>query len=55
MKRILRTLTLAALTACLLAVSALADSGPKPLLTVTVEHPPEGGLLPGPAGGGPSV
>lgn len=42
MKRILRTLTLAALTACLLAVSALADSGPKPLLTVTVEHPPEG-------------
>lgn len=42
MKRTLRTLTLAALTACLLTVSALADTGPKPMLTVRVEHPPEG-------------
>ena len=42
MKRTLRTLTLAALAACLLTVTALADSGPKPMLTVRVEHPPEG-------------
>ncbi len=42
MKRIVRTLTLAALAACLLTVSALADSGPKPLLTVKVANAPEG-------------
>ena len=42
MKRTLRTLTLAALTACLLTVTALADSGPKPMLTVKVVNAPEG-------------
>lgn len=42
MKRTLRILGLAALAMCLLTVFALADSGPKPLLTVRVEHPPEG-------------
>lgn len=41
MKRTLRTLTLAALTACLLTVTALADSGPKPMLTVKVVNAPE--------------
>ena len=42
MKRMIRTLTLAALAACLLTVSALADSGPKDLLTVKVTNAPEG-------------
>ena len=42
MKRMIRTLTLAALAACLLTVSALADSGPKDLLTVKVANAPEG-------------
>lgn len=42
MKRKLRTLTLAALAACLLTVTALADTGPKPLLTVKVANAPEG-------------
>ena len=42
MKRTLRTLTLAALAACLLTVTALADSGPKPMLTVKVVNAPEG-------------
>lgn len=42
MKRTLRILTLAALAACLLTVSALADSGPKPMLTVKVANAPEG-------------
>ena len=41
MKRTLRTLTLAALAACLLTVTALADSGPKPMLTVKVVNAPE--------------
>ena len=42
MKRMLRILTLAALAACLLTVSALADAGPKPMLTVKVANAPEG-------------
>lgn len=42
MKRTLRTLPLAVLAACLLTLTALADSGPKPLLTVKVENAPEG-------------
>lgn len=42
MKRKLRTLALAALAACLLTVTALADTGPKPLLTVKVANAPEG-------------
>lgn len=42
MKRKLRTLTLAALAACLLTVTALADTGPKPMLTVKVVNAPEG-------------
>lgn len=41
MKRTLRLLGLASLTMCLLTVFALADSGPKPLLTVRVENAPE--------------
>ena len=43
MKHMLRRLTLASLAAVLLTVSALADSGPKPLLTVRVENAPEEG------------
>ena len=42
MKRKLRALTLAALAACLLTVTALADTGPKPMLTVKVADAPEG-------------
>ena len=42
MKRLLRLLPLAALAACLLTVTALADSGPKPMLTVKVANAPEG-------------
>ena len=42
MKRMLRILTLAALAACFLTVSALADAGPKPMLTVKVANAPEG-------------
>ena len=42
MKRTLRTWTLAALAACLLTLTALADSGPKPMLTVKVANAPEG-------------
>lgn len=41
MKRTLRILTLAALAACLLTLTALADSGPKDLLTVKVVNAPE--------------
>ena len=41
MKRTLRTLPLAALVACLLTLTALADSGPKDLLTVKVVNAPE--------------
>lgn len=43
MKHMLRRLTLASFAAVLLTVSALADSGPKPLLTVRVENAPEEG------------
>lgn len=43
MKRTLRLLGLTALAMCLLTVFALADSGPKPLLTVRVENAPEEG------------
>ena len=43
MKRSLRIFSLSALAMCLLTVFALADSGPKDLLTVRVEHPPEEG------------
>lgn len=43
MKRLLRLLGLSALAMCLLTVFALADSGPKDLLTVKVEHAPEEG------------
>lgn len=43
MKHMLRRLTLASLAAVLLTISALADSGPKPLLTVRVENAPEEG------------
>ena len=41
MKRTLRTLALAALAACLLTLTALADTGPKPMLTVKVANAPE--------------
>lgn len=41
MKRTLRILGLSALTMCLLTVFALADMGPKPLLTLRVEHAPQ--------------
>ena len=40
MRRTLRTLTLAALAACLLTVSSLAVCGPKRLLTVKVANAP---------------
>ena len=43
MKRTLRILALLCLSAIFLTVSALADSGPKPLLTVRVENAPEEG------------
>ena len=43
MKRTLRLLGLSALAMCLLTVFALADSGPKDLLTVKVENAPEEG------------
>ena len=43
MKHMLRRLTLASLAAVLLTISALADSGPKDLLTVRVENAPEEG------------
>ena len=42
MKRFLRILTLTALAMCLLTVFALADAGPKPMLTVKVANAPEG-------------
>lgn len=42
MKHMLRLLTLAALAACLLTVTVLADTGPKPMLTVKVADAPEG-------------
>lgn len=42
MKRSLRALFLTCLTAALLTVTALADSGPKPQLTVKVKNAPEG-------------
>ncbi|MEI3306786.1 MAG: hypothetical protein V8R40_12690 [Dysosmobacter sp.] len=41
MKRTLRILALLCLSAIFLTVSALADSGPEPLLTVRVENAPE--------------
>ena len=41
MKKQLRFLVLIALTIGLLTVSALADSGPKPLLTVRVKNAPQ--------------
>ena len=41
MKKSLRNSILLLLTAMLLTVSALADSGPKPQLTVKVENAPE--------------
>ena len=43
MKRTLRMLTLLTLAMCLMTVFALADSGPKPLLTVKVENAPQEG------------
>ena len=43
MKRTLRILALLCLSAIFLTVSALADSGPKDLLTVKVENAPEEG------------
>lgn len=43
MKPSLRIFGLSAFAMCLLTVFALADSGPKDLLTVRVEHPPEEG------------
>ena len=43
MKRTLRILALLCLTAIFLTASALADSGPKPLLTVRVKNAPEEG------------
>ena len=42
MKRTLRILDLAALAACLLTLTALADTGPKPMLTVKVVNAPKG-------------
>ena len=45
MKRTLRILALLCLSAIFLTVSALADSGPKDLLTVKVENAPEEGCL----------
>lgn len=41
MKRMLQLLGLSALAMCLLTVFALADMGPKPLLTLRVEHAPQ--------------
>lgn len=41
MKKSLRTLTLLLLSTMLLTVSALADTGPKPQLTVVVTNPPD--------------
>lgn len=41
MKKSLRFCALLVLAAALLTVSALADTGPKPQLTVKVNHPPE--------------
>ena len=43
MKRTLRILFWMILAVSVLTVSALADSGPKPLLTVRVENAPEEG------------
>lgn len=43
MKRMLQLLGLSALAMCLLTVFAMADSGPKDLLTVKVENAPEEG------------
>ena len=41
MKRSVRILFVLALTLCALTVTAFADMGPKPQLTVKVEHPPQ--------------
>ena len=41
MARRFRIFALLLLAAAALTVPALADSGPKPLLSITVEHPPE--------------
>ena len=41
MKRSFRTLILLALVCCVMRVTAFADTGPKPQLTVKVEHPPQ--------------
>ena len=41
MKKSLRFCVLLALAAALLTVSAFADTGPKPQLTVKVTNPPE--------------
>ena len=41
MKRSFRVLVLLILAGCLMSVTALADMGPKPQLTVKVEHPPQ--------------
>ena len=41
MKRPFRVLVLLVLAGCLMSVTAFADMGPKPQLTVKVEHPPQ--------------
>ena len=41
MKKTLRFCVLLILSATLLTISAFADTGPKPQLTVVVTHPPE--------------
>ena len=41
MKRSLRVLVLLILAGCLMTITAFADMGPKPQLTVKVEHPPQ--------------
>ena len=41
MKRSLRILFLLVLVSCVMTMTALADMGPKPQLTVKVEHPPQ--------------
>lgn len=41
MKRTLRILLLLVLASCMMSITAFADMGPKPQLTVKVEHPPQ--------------
>jgi len=41
MKRSLRLLFLLVLVSCIMTMTVLADMGPKPQLTVKVEHPPQ--------------